>query len=104
MPNSMGLLGLPLYSTQAIQDQEYYYELSYSSEVDGGQYAYDAEGNEIYIYPDGTQVAVAIAEEQEEIEIPTNSSINTNNSNSNINRKPRSLSATATEFTPNNNS
>ena len=49
MPNSMGLLGLPLYSTQAIQDQEYYYELSYSSEVDGGQYAYDAEGNEIYI-------------------------------------------------------
>ena len=102
MPNSMGGLGLPLYSTQAIQDQEYYYELSYSSEVEGGQYAYDAEGNEIYIYPDGTQVAVAIAEEQEEAEIPTHSSISISTNNSN--RKPRSLSATATEFTPNNNS
>ena len=102
MPNSMGGLGLPLYSTQAMQDQEYYYELSYSSEVDGGQYAYDAEGNEIYIYPDGTQVAVAIAEEQEEAEIPTHSSISISTNNSN--RKPRSLSATATEFTPNNNS
>ena len=98
----MGGLGLPLYSTQAIQDQEYYYELSYSSEVEGGQYAYDAEGNEIYIYPDGTQVAVAIAEEQEEAEIPTHSSISISTNNSN--RKPRSLSATATEFTPNNNS
>ena len=71
--------------------------------MEGGQYAYDAEGNEIYIYPDGTQVAVAIAEEQDVTEIPTNNSINTNSNNSNNNRKPRSLSATATEFTPNNN-